>query len=187
MNGSLPANSANISHLVPTRNFLVSLNIMIEHGILRIMKKVLQLVLAIGICEGAGIVGSLFTFTAVTTWYLTLNKPFFNPPSWIFGPVWTLLYFLMGISLYLAWGTKKISLKWFWIQLGLNTLWSILFFGLKNPSIAFIEIVFLWTAIILTIKSFWKYKRSASWLLVPYLMWVTFASILNLSIVFLNR
>src|SRR3990167_6158490 len=99
------------------------------------MNKFLKLLLAIVICQGAGLIGSIFTFNSVNTWYITLNKPFFNPPSWIFGPVWTILYLLMGISLYLAWNTKKVSLKWFWIQLGLNSLWSILFFGLKNPTL----------------------------------------------------
>ena len=147
----------------------------------------LKLLLAIIICEGAGLIGSFFTINSVNTWYITLNKPFFNPPSWIFGPVWTILYLLMGISLYLAWGNKKVSLKWFWIQLVLNSLWSILFFGLKNPPLAFLEILLLWIAICMTIKSFWKHARIASWLLVPYIVWVSFASILNVSIILLNR
>lgn len=151
------------------------------------MNKFLKLFLAIIICEGAGLIGSIFTFNSVNTWYMTLNKPFFNPPPWIFGPVWTILYLLMGVSLYLAWGTKKISLKWFWIQLVLNSLWSILFFGLKNPTLALLGIVLLWVAIFMTIKSFWKHNRTASLLLLPYLFWVTFASVLNLAIVLLNR
>lgn len=151
------------------------------------MKKLLRLLFAIIICEGAGLIGSIFTFNSVNTWYVTLDKPFFNPPSWIFAPVWTILYLLMGISLYLAWNTKKISLKWFWIQLVLNSLWSILFFGLKNPTLALLGITLLWLAIIMTIKSFWRYNKTASWLLLPYLAWVTFASILNLSIVILNK
>lgn len=150
------------------------------------MNKFLKLFFAIIICEGAGLVGSFFTFNSVNTWYITLNKPFFNPPSWIFGPVWTLLYLLMGISLYLVWANKKVSLKWFWVQLILNSLWSILFFGLKSPTLALFEIFFLWLAILMTIKNFWKYNKTASWLLSPYLLWVTFASILNLSIVLLN-
>jgi tryptophan-rich sensory protein len=151
------------------------------------MNKYIKLLLAIIICEGAGLIGTIFTFNSVTTWYVTLNKPFFNPPSWIFGPVWTILYFLMGISLYLAWGTKKISLKWFWIQLVLNSLWSILFFGLKNPPLAFLGIILLWVAIFMTIKSFRKKNKTASKLLIPYLGWVSFASILNLFIILLNR
>lgn len=151
------------------------------------MSKFLKLFLAIIICEGAGLIGSIFTFNSVNTWYVTLNKPLFNPPSWIFGPVWTILYLMMGVSLYLVWGTKKVSLKWFWIQLVLNTLWSILFFGLKNPTLAFFEVILLWATIFMTIRSFWKYNKTASWLLLPYLLWVTFASVLNLSIVLLNR
>jgi len=151
------------------------------------MNKAFKLFLAIIICEGAGLIGTIFTFNSVTTWYVTLNKPFFNPPSWIFGPVWTTLYLLMGVSLYLAWGTKKISLKWFWIQLGLNSLWSILFFGLKNPPLALIGIILLLVAIFMTIKSFWRKNKTAAWLLLPYLLWVSFASILNLFIVLLNK
>ena len=151
------------------------------------MNKFLKLAVAVIICEGAGIIGSFFTINSVTTWYTTLNKPFFNPPSWIFGPVWTILYLMMGISLYLAWEKKKVDLKWFWIQLGLNSLWSIIFFGLKNPMFAFLEIILLWGAIFMTIRSFWKYKRMSAYLLIPYLLWVSFASILNLSIVLLNR
>ncbi len=150
------------------------------------MNKFLKVALAIVTCQAAGILGSIFTFNSVDTWYLTINKPFFNPPSWVFGPVWTVLYLMMGISLYLAWNTKKIPLTWFWIQLALNALWSILFFGLKNPTIAFIEILLLWIAIFMTIKSFWRLNRTAAWLLVPYLLWVTFASILNASIAYLN-
>lgn len=151
------------------------------------MNKFLKLFLAILLCQGAGLIGSIFTINSVTTWYSTLEKPFFNPPPWIFGPVWTILYLLMGISLYLVWGNKKITLKWFWIQLILNSLWSILFFGLKNPALAFLEIIFLWLAIVLTIQSFWKYNRNAAWLLIPYLLWVSFAGILNLSIALLNK
>lgn len=151
------------------------------------MTKYLKIFWAMVICEGAGLIGSIFTANSVTSWYATLNKPSFNPPSWIFAPVWTSLYLMMGVSLYLIWGVKKASLKWFWIQLILNSLWSILFFGLKNPSIAFFEIVLLWLSIALTIKSFWRYDKTASLLLAPYLAWVSFASILNFSIWILNR
>ncbi len=151
------------------------------------MNKHLKLIVSIIICEAAGIVGSIFTINSVNTWYTTLNKPFFNPPSWLFGPVWTVLYLLMGISLYLVWGNKKVNLKWFWTQLILNSLWSIIFFGLKNPAIAFIEIVFLWYAIFRTIKSFEKVNKIAAYLLYPYILWVSFASVLNLAIVILNK
>ena len=110
----------------------------------------------------------------------------------MFGPVWIALYTLMGISLYLVWKkglkNKKVQLGilFFGVQLALNSLWSIIFFGLKNPFYAFIEIVILWLAILLTIYQFWKIDRNASYLLVPYLLWVTFAAILNLSIWRLN-
>ncbi|TSC88716.1 MAG: tryptophan-rich sensory protein [Microgenomates group bacterium Gr01-1014_5] len=145
------------------------------------------LIFCVCICASAGIVGSIVTFNSVTTWYPTLIKPFFNPPSWIFGPVWTMLYFLMGISLYLVWRKKKADLQWFWIQLVLNALWSIIFFGLKNPLLAFVVIILLWVSIFLTIKSFQKVNKTAAVLLFPYLAWVSFASLLNLFIVVLNR
>ncbi len=151
------------------------------------MRDLLRLIGFIFICQAAGLIGSIFTFNSVNTWYLTLEKPFFNPPSFVFGPVWTTLYFLMGVSLYLVWGKKKTDLKWFWIQLSLNTVWSIIFFGLKNPLFAFIIIVLLWISIFQTIKSFKKVNKNASYLLYPYLFWVSFASVLNLSIVILNK
>ncbi len=144
-----------------------------------------KLLLSIGICLGAGIVGSFFTISSIPTWYVTLNKPSFSPPNWIFGPVWTILYILMGISLYLVWTKKKIP-PVFWIQLILNAAWSVIFFGLKNPTLALIEIAALWIVIVLTIKAFSKINKLAGRLLIPYLLWVSFASILNLMIVLLN-
>jgi tryptophan-rich sensory protein len=151
------------------------------------VNKFLRLLLFVLLCEGAGIVGSIFTFNSVSTWYPTLAKPFFNPPAFIFAPVWTALYFLMGISLYLVYGKKKADLKWFWIQLILNISWSLVFFGLKNPLLAFVVIAFLWFSIFQTIKSFIKINKTSAYILVPYLIWVSFASLLNLSIVILNR
>lgn len=149
------------------------------------------LILAILLCEGVGILGSFFTISAIPTWYATLNKPSFSPPNFLFGPVWTMLYALMGFSLYLVWTSKvkskQMALKYFWAQLGLNALWSIIFFGFKKPGLAFVEIIALWIAIWLTIKSFRRSSRAASYLLYPYLAWVSFASILNLSVWVLNR
>lgn len=149
------------------------------------------LILAILLCEGAGILGSFFTVSSISTWYATLTKPSFSPPNYIFGPVWTILYALMGISLYLVWTSKNKSkqqaVNLFLIQLGLNAIWSIIFFGLKNPGLAFIEIIALWVAIFLTIRTFQKVSKIASYLLYPYLVWVSFASVLNLSILILNR
>ncbi len=151
------------------------------------MKDFLRLIGFILLCQAAGIIGSIFTFDSVNTWYSTLEKPFFNPPSFVFGPVWTTLYFLMGISLFLVWGKKKTDLRWFWAQLSLNTIWSIIFFGLKNPLFSFIIIIFLWISIFQTIKSFRKVNKKASYMLYPYIAWVSFAAILNLSIVLLNK
>lgn len=144
-----------------------------------------KLILSITICLGAGIIGSFFTTSAIPTWYATLNKPVFSPPNWIFAPVWTTLYILMGISLYLVWKKKTVPMV-FWIQLILNATWSIVFFGMKNPILAFINIAALWIAIFLTIKSFRKINKTAACLLYPYLAWVSFASVLNLFIVLLN-
>jgi len=124
--------------------------------------KILRLIFAILICQLAGAIGSAFTFSSIPTWYASLQKPFFNPPSWLFGPAWLLLYTLMGISLYLIWdkGLKnknvKLAVKIFGIQLILNALWTILFFGLRSPFYAFIEIILLWVSIVLTIFYFLK-------------------------------
>jgi translocator protein len=130
------------------------------------------------ICELAGLIGSIFTFRAIPGWYHGLNKPNFNPPNWIFGPVWTILYILMGIALAYGW-KNKVNLTWFWTQLGLNALWSIIFFGWHRTDLAFIEIVLMWYMIILTIRSFAQKNVWQGWLLTPYLFWVSFASLLN--------
>jgi len=146
----------------------------------------IKLLISILIAQGAGIIGGLFTASSVKTWYLTdLVKPSFNPPSWVFAPVWTFLFLLMGIALYLVWN-KKNNLFWFWVQLLLNLLWSILFFGLHSPMLAFYEILVLWFAIFMTIIKFRQYHKTASYLLWPYLAWVSFASFLNYSIMILN-
>ncbi|MFP4424800.1 MAG: TspO/MBR family protein [Candidatus Woesearchaeota archaeon] len=149
----------------------------------------LKLIASIIICQLAGIIGSVFTISSVSTWYVTLNKPFFNPPGWIFGPVWTILYLLMGISLYLVWTNKdrtRKALAIFATQLVLNSLWSILFFGLQSPFLAAMEIIVLWGAILLSIAYFYRISRPAAYLLIPYILWVTFAAVLNLSIFLLN-
>ncbi len=154
--------------------------------------KIIPLLFSIGVCFLAAAVGSAFTIGAIDTWYVTLNKPFFSPPNWVFGPVWTLLYLMMGASLYIFWDTKtnikerRLGLSIFFVQLALNVLWSILFFGLKSPTAAFVGIIFLWFAIFLTITNFMQLSKVAGWLLIPYLAWVSFAAILNLSIIILN-
>jgi len=151
-----------------------------------------KLIVSIAICLFAGGIGSFFTMDAIPNWYASLLKPIFNPPNWIFGPVWTTLYILMGIALYLFWTTKaKISKKkayyFFFIQLVLNTFWSIIFFGLQSPFLGLVEIIILWIFILLTILEFNKFKKIAAYLLIPYLLWVSFASVLNLFIYLLNK
>ncbi|MDO8551690.1 MAG: TspO/MBR family protein [bacterium] len=153
-----------------------------------------KLIFSIGICLGAGIVGSMFTASSISTWYITLNKPFFSTPNWVFAPVWTFLYILMGLSLYLVINDmRKVISKMkgkavtiFAVQLILNVSWSIVFFGMRNPILAFVNIAALWLAIFLTLKSFGKINKLAGNLLIPYLLWVSFASILNFSVALLN-
>lgn len=153
------------------------------------MKNFFKLVASIAICEGAGIIGSLFTMPSIPTWYAGLAKPALNPPAWVFGPVWTTLFVLMGIALWLVWinrradkKAKRTAIVIFFIQLALNTLWSIIFFALHNPGWAFVDLVFLWLAILATIILFAKISKPAAWLLVPYILWVSFAGYLNFAI-----
>lgn len=151
-----------------------------------------KLVFCILVCQLAGFVGSVFTTPLIPTWYASLNKPFFNPPNWVFAPVWLTLFLLMGASLFLVWrrgtsskGVKK-AMGVFALQLILNVLWSVVFFGLKSPAGGFITIVLLWLSIAWTIVTFNKTSRASALLLIPYIMWVTFAAILNFSVVMLN-
>lgn len=147
------------------------------------MKKILKLIVSLAIPLSAGWAGSVFTATSVNVWYLTLSKPFLNPPSWVFGPVWTALFFLMGCALFLVWSAEeegKDTAYWaFGAQLFFNIAWSFLFFAMENPEGAFFEILLLWVAIVLNIIAFHRISRPASWFLVPYLLWVTFAAYLN--------
>lgn len=151
-----------------------------------------KLVIAIGIPQLVGIAGSLFTIRAIPTWYAGLIQPTFAPPNWVFGPVWTLLYLFMGIAAWLIWkrglgdsGIKR-ALIIFDVQLVLNALWAVIFFGLHSPGSAFIEIILLWLAILATIFLFYKISKLAMWLLVPYILWVSFAAYLNYQIWMLN-
>jgi tryptophan-rich sensory protein len=151
-----------------------------------------KLIIAIMISEFAGIIGSVFTTPSIPGWYSGIIKPDLNPPAWVFGPVWTTLFALMGIAAFLVWKKGldrrdvKIALGIFMGQLVLNTLWSIIFFGFKSPGVAFVEIIFLWLAILATIIAFAKISKPAAWLLVPYILWVSFAAYLNYSIYALN-
>ena len=152
----------------------------------------IKLIIAIVISELAGGVGSLITISAIPTWYATLAKPALNPPSWIFGPVWTTLYLLMGIAAFLIWNKgwdrKDVqkALGVFLLQLILNAIWSVIFFGLHSPFWAFVDIVLMWLAIISTMALFYRISRPAMWLLLPYILWVSFAAYLNYSILALN-
>lgn len=145
-------------------------------------------------CVVIGYISSLVTREGVDTWYPTLEKPSFNPPNAVFGPVWTVLYIMMGVAAGLVWGridsdreAVRKALIFFWIQLGLNALWSYLFFGLHNPLLALIEIVLLWLMIYETFIQFNKVNRIAGYLFIPYLLWVTFATVLNGSIWWINK
>jgi translocator protein len=148
-----------------------------------------RLLISLFICAAVAYAGSAVTVPSIMSWYATLHKPFFNPPNYVFGPVWTILYLLMAVSLALIWSSKKnnkLALRLFFIQLGLNLLWSVVFFGLHSPFTAFTVILFLWAAIFMTAKLFLPISRAASYLLIPYLLWVSFAAVLNLAIVILN-
>jgi len=159
-------------------------------------KSIFKFVISIIICESVGIIGSFFTFSSVSNWFPTLVKPWFSPPSWLFGPVWTILYFLMGLSLYIVWNkTETISKQkykkqffiLFGIQLILNALWSFLFFGLKSPISGLIDILFLDIAVITTIIYANRVSKYAAVLLAPYMAWIIFATLLNFEIALLNN
>lgn len=155
-------------------------------------KDFFKLIIAVGISELAGIIGSFFTISAIPGWYAGLVKPALSPPNWVFGPIWTTLYALMGIAAFLVWkqGLQKrevkIALIVFGIQLFLNAIWSIIFFGLQNPGWALVDIILLWLVIVWTMVVFYKISKPAAYLLVPYLLWVSFAGYLNYSLWILN-
>jgi benzodiazapine receptor len=155
------------------------------------IKDILKLAISIVLCQLTGFLGSLFTAPAIPTWYKTLKKPFFSPPNWIFSPVWISLFILMGISLFMVWRRQghpqvKTASIFFFVQLILNILWSVGFFGLRSPLLGFIEIILLWIAILLTIQNFLKVSKMAGLLLLPYLVWISFAVLLNFSLWVLN-
>ena len=156
------------------------------------IKDIIKLLALIIVCQSAGLIGSVFTRPAIENWYQGLIKPALNPPNWLFGPAWAILYTLMAVALFLilknSFQDKKIkqAIIVFTIQLLLNTSWSIVFFGLQNPLLAFINIIVLLFFIIWTIFLFSKISKTAGYLLVPYLYWVGFASYLNFSIWLFN-
>lgn len=154
--------------------------------------KTFKIIIFILICEIAGAIGSIFTIPAISSWYNIIHKPSFTPPSWLFGPVWLILYALIGIAAGLVWyaGLKKEGIKSaliiFDIQLVLNVLWSFFFFGLRNTFYGLLDIISLWVVILATIIKFYKISKSAALLMIPYLLWTSFALLLNLYIWKLN-
>jgi len=173
----------------------------------------LKLLASIIICELAGATGSVFTSSEIGVWYKNLKKPAFNPPNWVFGPVWTIVFILMGVSLYLVWSKKweprkrigqdealnSLSQKFlsgawrrlnivliFGTQFVLNILWSVIFFGLHNPGVAFFELLMLWFAVVFTMVNFRRVSKATTWLLFPYILWISFAGILNYFVWILN-
>jgi translocator protein len=155
------------------------------------MKNIFTLIACIAIPLIVGGIAGIAPSGSDNEWYAALDKPVFNPPDWVFGPVWTILYILMGISLYLIWKSpaspmRKLALIIFGIQLVLNFAWSFIFFYFQQPGFALIEIVILWFSILAMIIVFHKINRVAAYLQIPYLLWVTFATLLNASIWWLN-
>ena len=157
-------------------------------------KDILRLIVTCGASLGAGLAGSLVMVEeGFRPWYSSLEKPVFTPPGWVFGPVWTILYILMGVAAFLVWRREsesqavKVALGWFLVQLVFNALWTPVFFGWRRIDLALVIIALLWVAIVATIRSFSRVSRLAGVLLVPYLLWVSFATVLNTSIWWLNR
>lgn len=162
------------------------------------MKKSSKLIISLILPQMAGWIGALFTASRIPTWYAEIAQPPLAPPNWVFGPVWTLLFVLMGVALYIIWSKekhfwqpaqkklRKIAMSAFGVQLVLNTTWSLLFFGLRSPGLALIEIFVLWGAIFTNLILFYKLNKTAGLLLVPYLVWVSFAVYLNYAIWILN-
>ena len=154
---------------------------------------ILKLLATLAVVLAAGGIAALATTRATPTWYQTLKKPSFDPPEWLFGPAWTLLYLLMAVAAWLVWKQGigapgvKLALAVFLVQLILNALWSVFFFGLRSPLAGLVDIVVLWLAILATIVLFFRVSVPAGVLLLPYIVWVTFAAVLNAAVFHLNR
>ena len=156
------------------------------------VRGVVGLVVAIAIVFAAAAAGGTATSSSVGTWYAGLQKPSFNPPAWVFGPVWSVLYLTMAVAAWLVWlkrgfADAQLPLALFGLQLALNMAWSVLFFGLRSPGLGMADIVLLWLAIVATLVAFWRVSPTAGALLLPYLAWVSFAAVLNYSLWTLNR
>ena len=157
------------------------------------MKQIAKLICSVSVCLLTGFVGSFSTMDSVSTWYADLSKPSFNPPGWAFGVVWPILYVMMAVAAFLIWkrGIRhrqiKVALGLFVFQLVLNGLWTPLFFGLHMMGLALAEIILLWVAIVVTMVAFWRISKPATYLLIPYILWVSFAIVLNASLWHLNK
>jgi len=154
---------------------------------MRRWKSILVLAFLLSLCLGVSAVGAWFTSMSVATWYPTLRKPEWNPPAWVFGPVWTGIYLMMATAAWLVWRRGRVrgakgALFLFGLQLALNAAWSPLFFGLRSPVAGLADIVVLWAAVGATLLAFWRVVPLAGAFLLPYWLWVTFASALNLAI-----
>ena len=154
--------------------------------------QILKLIISLTLPLGLGSIAGIYTAEAIPGWYASLNRPSFNPPDWVFGPVWTALYLLMGISLFLIWKQKttkvrNLSIFVFFIQQILNVGWSFIFFYFNRIDLALFEIILLWISIVIMMVLFFKIKPLAAYLNIPYLLWVSFATILNAAYYFLNQ
>ncbi len=155
-------------------------------------KNILLAIFSILIAQMTGIIGSVFTTASIQNWYAFIDKPFFAPPNWLFAPAWITLYTLMGIAAFLVWQKKdnliarNFALKLYGVHLLFNACWSIIFFGMRNPGLAFIEIVVLWFLILIITIQFFRIRKTAGFLFLPYLLWVSFASVLNFFIWMIN-
>lgn len=152
---------------------------------------ILGAVVSVLIAQMAGVIGSFFTTSSIQSWYVFLEKPSFAPPNWLFAPAWLTLYTLMGLAAFLVWRKRnmagaKMAFWLYGVHLGFNALWSIIFFGLKNPGLAFIEILVLWALILVVTVKFFKIEKAAGYLFIPYILWVTFAAALNFAVWQLN-
>lgn len=150
-----------------------------------------SLLVWVAVCYGVSAVGAAVTMHAVETWYQGLVKPAGNPPDWVFGPVWTVLYMLMALAAWLVWTAgdgvaRRRGIVWFCAQLAVNLLWSFAFFGARMPALGLADIVVMWALIVVTMVFFFKVRKKAGWLMVPYLAWVTYAGYLNWAIWRLN-
>ena len=156
------------------------------------MSNAYKLVISLVVCQLIGLIGSIYTMSSIPTWYAALEKPAFTPPNWLFAPAWITLYVLMGIAAFLVWRNGwdkpkvRAALAFFGVQLVLNALWSVAFFGLESPLFGLVVIVLLWVAILITMLRFKEISIAGAWLLLPYLLWVTFTGALNIAIWMLN-